>query len=132
MIAKRRKVETSEGAVAAEREEVTETEVGKRIREQVESKIGPTLEISLVAMNGLVSAIQSGNRQFVRTEKASDRMEKALTEATCMLGKVVAALNGLKKAVEENTREDRRREDRWFDMESKREEERESFDCVGV
>ena len=134
--AKRRKVETSEGAVAAEREEVTETEVWKepeaegskewkKIREQVESKIGPTLEISLVAMNGLVSAIQSGNRQIVRTEKASDRMEKALTEATCMLGKVVAALNGLKKAVEENTREDRRREDRWFGMERKREEERE-------
>ena len=122
--------------MAAEREEVTETEVWKepeaegskkwkKIREQVESKIGPTLEISLVAMNGLVSAIQSGNRQIVRTEKASDRMEKALTEATCMLGKVVAALNGLKKAVEENTREDRRREDRWFDMERKREEERE-------
>ena len=134
--AKRRKVETSEGAVAAEREEVTETEVWKepeaegskewkKIREHVESKIGPTLEISLVAMNGLVSAIQSGNRQIVRTEKASDRMEKALTETSCMLGKVVAALNGLKKAVEENTREDRRREDRWFDMQRKREEERE-------
>ena len=134
--AKRRKVETSEGAVVAEREEVTETEVWegpeaegskewKKIREQVESKIGPTLEISLVAMNGLVSAIQSGNRQIVRTEKASDRMEKALTETSCMLGKVVAALNGLKKAVEENTREDRRREDRWFDMQRKREEERE-------
>ena len=42
-----------------------------------------------------------------------------------MLGKVVAALNGLKKVVEENTREDRRREERWFDMERKREEERE-------
>ena len=134
--AKRRKVETSEGAVVAEREEVTETEVWegpeaegskewKKIREQVESKIGPTLEISLVAMNGLVSAIQSGNRQIVRTEKASDRMEKALTETSCMLGKVVAALNGLKKAVEENTREDRRRKDRWFDMQRKREEERE-------
>ena len=75
--AKRRKVETSEGAVAAEREEVTETEVWKgpeaegskewkKIREQVESKMGPTLEISLVAMNGLVSAIQSGNRQILR------------------------------------------------------------------
>ena len=136
VIAKRRKVETSEGRVAAEREEVTETEVGKepeaerskewkKIREQVESMMGPTLEISLVAMNGLVSAIQSGNRQGARTEKASDRMEKALTEATCMLGKVMAALNGLKKAVEENMREDRRREERWFDMERKREEERE-------
>ena len=108
----------SEGDVAAEKEEVTETEVGKKseepdakgskewkkIKEQVESKMGPTLEISLVAMNGLVSAIQSGNRQSVRTEKASDRMEKALTEATCMLGKVVATLNGLKKVEEENTR----------------------------
>ena len=40
----------------------------------MESKMGPTLEISLVVMNGLVSAIQSGNRQGVGSEKASDRM----------------------------------------------------------
>ena len=57
VIAKRRKVETSEGAVAVEREEVTETEVWKepkaegskewkKIREQMESKMGPTLEMS--------------------------------------------------------------------------------------
>ena len=94
------------------------------IKQQVESKVGSTVEISLVAMNGLVAAIQSGNRQSGRGEKAMDRVEKALTEMTCMLGKVLDSLNGLRKAVKENTREDRQREERWFEKERKRDEER--------
>ena len=88
-----------------------------KIREQVQDKLRPTLEVSLVAMNGLVTALQSGNRQTARNEKAADWTENALTEVTCMLGKVVDALNRLKNAVEENTKEDRRREERWFEIE---------------
>ena len=70
----------------------------------------------------MVAAIQDRNRQSVRTEKASDKTEKALTEVTCMFGKVVDALKHLRNAVEENTREDTCREERWFEIERKREE----------
>ena len=107
-----------------EEEEPEEKREWMDIKQQVESKVGSTVEISLVAMNGLVAAIQSGNRQSGRGEKAMDRVEKALTEMTCMLGKVVDSLNGLRKAVEENTREDRQREERWFEKERRRDEER--------
>ena len=49
-----------------------------------------------MAMNGLVTALQSGNRQIARNEKAVDRTENALTEVACVLVKVVDALNRLK------------------------------------
>ena len=106
-----------------EEEEPEEKREWIDIKQQVESK-GSTVEISLDAMNGLVAAIQSGNRQSGRGKKAMDRVEKALTEMTCMLGKVVDSLNGLRKAVEENAREDRQREERWFEKERRRDEER--------
>ena len=77
-VIKRRKQETPEDeAVVESAEPVIRSDVAaeekeqqaedpadwRRIREQAESKIGPTLEVSLVAMIGLVAAIQSGNRQ---------------------------------------------------------------------
>ena len=83
-----------------------------------------TVEISLVAMNGMVEALQNGTRQMARVEKTVEKTEKALTEITCMMGKVVDALTQFKNVVEHNANEDRKREERWFDIERKREEER--------
>ena len=77
-----------------------------------------------MAINGFVTALQSGNRQMARNEKTADRTGNALTEVTCVLGKAVDALNRLRNAVEENTKEDRRRKERWFEIKRKREEER--------
>ena len=83
-----------------------------------------TVEISLVAMNGMVEALQNGTRQMARVEKTVEKTEKALTEITCMMGKVVDALTQFKNVLEHNANEDRKREERWFDIERKREEER--------
>ena len=83
-----------------------------------------TVEISLVAMNGMVEALQNGTRQMARVEKTVEKTEKALTEITCMMGKVVDALTQFKNVMQESANEDRKREERWFDIERKREEER--------
>ena len=52
----------SDVAADAKEQQAEDPTDWKRIREQVESKMGPTLEVSLVAMNGLVAAIQIGHR----------------------------------------------------------------------
>ena len=83
-----------------------------------------TVEISLVAMNGMVEALQNGTRQMARVEKTVEKTEKALTEITSMMGKVVDALTQFRNVVEHNANEDRKREERWFDIERKREEGR--------
>ena len=89
-----------------------------------EAGTGSTVEISLVAMNGMVEALQNGTRQMGRIEKVVEKTEKALTEITCMMGKVVDTLTQFKNVVEHNANEDRKREERWFEIERKREEER--------
>ena len=54
----------------------------------VQDKGEPTVEVSLIAMNGLVAALQSGSNQLARNEKSGERTEKALTEIAGILGKV--------------------------------------------
>ena len=51
------------------------------------------------------------------------RTEKALTEITGILRKVADSLNCLRNAVGKNTKEQRRREERYIEIERKREEE---------
>ena len=75
-------------------------------------------------MNGMIEALQNGTRQMGRIEKVVEKTEKALTEITCMMGKVVDALTQFKNVVEHSANGDRKREERWFDIERKREEER--------
>ena len=73
-------------------------------------------------MNGLVAALQSGSSQLAKSEKTGERTEKALMEITGILGKVADSLR-LRNAVEENTKEQWRREERWIEIERKRDEE---------
>ena len=89
----------------------------------MQDKGEPTVEVSLIAMNGLVASLQSGSNQLARNERSGERTEKALTEIAGILGKVADSLNRLKNAVEENTKEQRRREERYTEIERKREEE---------
>ena len=109
----------------------TEREKGKKRKivtasgiQKSEAPTGSTVEISLVAMNGMVEALQNGTRQMGRIEKVVKKTEKALTEITCMMGKVVDVLTQFKNVVEHSAKEDRKREERLFDIERKREEER--------
>ena len=55
--------------------------------------------------------------------KQGREQKKALTEITGILGKVADSLNRLRNAAEENTKEQRRREERYIEIERKREEE---------
>ena len=115
--------ETKEGQIEHDQ---TKTDQGidwESIGRKVQDKGEPTVEVSLVAMNGLVAALQSGSNQLARNEKSGERTEKALTEIAGILGKVADSLNRLKNAVEENTKEQRRREERYTEIERKREEE---------
>ena len=89
----------------------------------VQDKGEPRIEVSLVAMNGLVAALQSGSNRLARNENSGERTEKALMEITGILGKVANSLNRLRNAVEENTKEQRRREEKWIEIERKRGEE---------
>ena len=115
--------ETKDGQIEHDQ---TKTDQGidwESIGRKVQDKGEPTVEVSLVAMNGLVAALQSGSNQLARNEKSGERTEKALTEIAGILGKVADSLNRLKTAVEENTKEQRRREERYTEIERKREEE---------
>ena len=115
--------ETKDGQIEHDQ---TKTDQGidwESIGRKVQDKGEPTVEVSLVAMNGLVAALQSGSNQLARNEKSGERTEKALTEIAGILGKVADSLNRLKNAVEENTKEQRRREERYTEIERKREEE---------
>ena len=130
-IGKRRKRSTTLARTDEAKDEQTEhgqtkTDHGidwESIGRTVQDKGEPTVEVSLVAMNGLVAALQSGSNQLARNEKTGERTEKALSEIAGILGKVADSLNRLKNAVEENTKEQRRREERYTEIEKKREEE---------
>ena len=77
-------------------------------------------------MNGMVEALQNGTLQIGRIENVVEKTEKALTEITCMMCKVVDAVSQFKNVIEHSANEDRKRDERWFDIERKREEERTS------
>ena len=94
------------GWIALKKERKSPVEAGgeeEKKRKIVRSDAGksdegtePLIELSLVAMNGMVEAVQAGNRQLARNKKAMEKAEKALTEVTCMMGKVVNALPSLR------------------------------------
>ena len=65
------------------------------------------IRISLVAINGLVSNLQSLESQVHRNEKIGEKFVQAMTETNSSLNRVADALNKLQKMVEENGREER-------------------------
>ena len=84
---------------------------------------GSTVQISLVAINGLVEAIQRQTQCSLRAEKAAERSEKALIEMTCMLGKVVDAFGEFKNLIQERAADEQKREESWLDREKRRTED---------
>ena len=72
---------------------------GKKRRTEEEPE-EPTVRISLVAMNSLVSTLQSLKGQMARNEKASEKVEKGLTDIAVELSKVRDALYRWKDVAE--------------------------------
>ena len=99
---------------------VGEPKSKKKRREEEE----PTFNISMVALNGLTETLQRLSSHMGNSEKSGVKIEKALTDTTYALGKVTEALNSTRKVLEENAKEERRREDRWIETERQRDEER--------
>ena len=79
-----------------------------------------TIRVSLVAINGLVSAVHGLTGQMKRSEKNEEKIEKALIDTTCALAKVADTLSRFKNVKEENRKEEKRKEERWLERESER------------
>ena len=120
-----KETETSKRRVQTEEEEPVAVKKRKVVDqdERVKSQEAESVRISLVAMNGLVEAMQKQNQQLVKNEKAAEKVEKALTEVTCVMGKVVDSLNQFRKVLEEKAMEEQKREESWLERERLREEE---------
>ena len=107
---------------AAQRE-IDEGQEPKRRRLE-DREDGESIRVSLVAINGLVTAVQGLTEQMKRREKKEEQLEKALIDTTCALSGVADSLSRLKNKMEENAKEERKREERWLERERQREEER--------
>ncbi|MEW8119915.1 MAG: hypothetical protein AB2792_22365, partial [Candidatus Thiodiazotropha sp.] len=103
--------------------EIEEDQEAKRRRLE-DREDGESIRVSLVAINGLVSAVQGLTEQMKRREKKEEQLEKALIDTTCALSGVADSLSRLRNKIEENAKEERKREERWLERERQREEER--------
>ena len=108
------------GTSLDERQADPEPEVKRRRKDAGE----PVFEISMVAINGLTSVLQRLTSTMTTVEKRQASTEKALIDVACALGKCQSALTQFKEVMEENGKEERRREERWLERERIREEER--------
>ena len=107
---------------AAQRE-IDEGQEPKRRRLE-DREDGESIRVSLVAINGLVTAVQGLTEQMKRRDKKEEQLEKALIDTTCALSGVADSLSRLRNKIEENAKEERKREERWLERERQREEER--------
>ena len=111
------------GTSVDERKAETEPEVKRRRKDAGE----PVFEISMVAINGLTSVLQRLTSTMTTVEKRQASTEKALIDVACALGKCQSALTQFKEVMEENGKEEMRREERWLERERIREEERRKY-----
>ena len=95
---------------------------GKKRRTEEEPE-EPTVRISLVAMNSLVSTLQSLKGQMARNEKSSEKVEKGLSDIAVELSKVRDALYWWKDVAEGLAIEEKRREERRIEADRRREED---------
>ena len=120
---KKRKINTGAEAVASgssdDKEATTEETVSKRrkVEEGTEE-----VNISLVAMNSLVTTLQSLKGQMGRNEKASDKVDRALTDMAAQMSQVTDALHRWKEVINDSVREEKVREERRIEADRRREE----------
>ena len=96
--------------------EIEEGQEAKRRRLE-DREDGESIRVSLVTINGLVSAVQGLTEQMKRREKREEQLEKALIDTTFALSGVAVSLSRLKNKMEENAEEVRKREERWLERE---------------
>ena len=72
--------------------EMEEGQESKRRRLEDRGDDG-TIRVSLVAINGLVAAVQGLTGQMKRNKKNEEKIEKTLTDTTCALAKVADTLS---------------------------------------
>ena len=108
----------------ARREREIEEDQDAKRRRLEDREDGESIRVSLVAINGLVTAVQGLTEQMKRREKKEEQLEKALIDTTCALSGVADSLSRLRNKIEENAKEERKREERWLERERQREEER--------
>ena len=94
-----------------------------RKRRTEEGPEEPTVRISLVAMNSLVSTLQSLKGQMARIEKAREKVEKGLTDIAVELSKARDAFYRWKDVAEGLENEEKRREERRIKEDRRREED---------
>ena len=81
------------------------------------------LDANLVAFNILTTTIRNLSDQMTRnTEKK--RRQEALLELSCALSKTTDGINRMRTVLVEVINKERRREERWNEMERRRKEER--------
>ena len=84
----------------------------------------PTIDISLVAINSLVSVLQDlreSERQKIRSD---EKVAMDLMENTAMIQKLTGAVQRLKETIKTSEREERKSEDRRQELERARQTER--------
>ena len=84
----------------------------------------PTFDVNLVAVNGLVAALQGLREDVVKNTRTMDRVEKTLVETNILLSKAMDSITRLKNVLDGNEKEEKRREERRQDADRRREEER--------
>ena len=105
-------------------DEVEEGQESKRRRREPREEDEDMVRVSLVVINGMVTAVQGLTGQMKRNESNEEKFNQGLTEANCSLGKIVAALHTLQKTMEDNEKERSKREESWLQRDLKREEEK--------
>ena len=121
---KKRKISQEAEAVPSARgsieEEVTGTEVVNKRRKVEEGT--EEINVSLVAINSLVTTLQSLKGQMARNEKASDKVDRALTDMAAQMSQVTDALHRWKELINDSVREEKVREERSIEADKRREE----------
>ena len=84
----------------------------------------PAFDVRLVAVNGLVAALQGLREDMVKNTRTMERMEKTLVETNVLLSKTMDSMTRLKNVLEGNEKEEKRREERRQEADRRREEER--------
>ena len=88
-----------------------------------EDKTQLTVNVADLSERTLVELVQNAQKTAERSMSVSEKMTKAMVDATCVLSKLTDAVTRMRNTMEEHDREERRREVRRAEQEQRREDE---------
>ena len=88
-----------------------------------EDKTQLTVKVADLSERTLVELVQNAQKTAERSMSVSEKMTKAMVDATCVLSKLTDAVTRMRNTMEEHDREERRREVRRAEQEQRREDE---------